>query len=79
MEVAGCAGGYPYFGMVGLLTPRKMAAITAFPGAESSYDLLNSLPLFGGRGACALNTLLDDVSRRTGLRIERTIQQVKCP
>jgi two-component system NarL family sensor kinase len=29
--------------------------------------------------ACALNKLLDDVSRRTGLRIERTIQQVECP
>jgi signal transduction histidine kinase len=29
--------------------------------------------------ACALNKLLDDVSRRTGLRIERTIQQVEGP
>jgi signal transduction histidine kinase len=29
--------------------------------------------------SCALNKLLDDVSRRTGLRIERTIQQLECP
>lgn len=29
--------------------------------------------------ASALNKLLDDVNRRTGLRIERTIQQVECP